>query len=322
METPVLPQASLHLDEVWKQRSESDQLSRLATFIHHSKLAVVFLIKSSLTSALSILSVATVLFILGLLVAVQSASFFGMNSSAGSLQMSVFVRDRSSDADKESLSNLISTLPGLNSHRRLDKAAALEELKKIFSEDPNLFNGLEIDNPLPASFELNFDLAQGEDLPKYAQVLKQQPAVESVAYDGQLFKVLSDIADKLKGPGRISLIVLIGLTLFLIATTIRISLYHESDEIEIMGLVGAYHSFIQAPFIIGGAIQGLLGFLIAYLALCLAENKILGSLRSEQVLQSAKIDFTLLGTQSLLSLMVLGIGAGIVGSYFASKRIR
>lgn len=315
-------QPSLHLEEVWKQRGISDQLSSFATFLHHSKLAFVFLAKSPLTSVLSIFSVATVLFILGLIMALQHASMSGLNTAAGQLQMSVFVRDNASAADLEALMTYSKNLQGLLSQRRLDKAAALAELRKILSDSPDLLSGLDEDNPLPASLELSFDVAQGESLPLYAKELRKMNGVEAVSYDGQLVKVLSELGAKLKGAGKLSTVVLIGLTLFLIATTIRISLYHEKDEIEIMSLVGAYHNFIQAPFVIGGALQGLAGSLLACIFLSLMQHRLLGVLRSDELLTQASLNFSLLSFQNVFLLTLLGVGAGVAGSYLASRHFR
>ncbi len=68
--------------------------------------------------------------------------------------------------------------------------------------------------------------------------------------------------------------------------------------------------------------QGLLGLLLAIFSLSLIEGQILGTLRSNELLQNAGINFTLLGFQNIVFVAVLGIGSGVVGSYFASRRVR
>lgn len=322
MEISAQTQPSLHLEEVWKQRRAEDQLSVAALFLHHSKLAILFLLKSPLTSALSVFSVATVLFILGLLVSLQNATPFGLNSAAGQLQMSIFVKDSFASSDWDGLENYVQGLSGINKQRRMDKASALKELRNLMPDSPELLAGLEEDNPLPASLELEFEVSAGERLSQYAAEIKKMPGVESVSYDGQLIKVLSELGTKLKGAGRFSSVVLIGITLFLIATTIRISLYHEKDEIEIMSLVGAYPSFIQAPFVIGGALQGLIGSFFACIFLSFMESRILGTLRSEELLKQATMNFSLLNFLNIFLLTLLGVGAGVLGSYMASRHFR
>lgn len=312
-------QTSLHLEEVWKQRSPDDQLKPLQKFSHHLRLALIFLSKSRLTSALSICSVAATLFILGLVLALKQATLAGVSISAGELRMSVFLRDNASEAELEAVIARGDSFAGLSYRKLLDKAAALAELRKMLSASPELLSDLDQDNPLPASVELSFDVAKADTLPQYAATLRQMPGVDSVAYDGQLAKVLSDLGSKLKGVGNLGVMVLLGLTLFLIATTVRISLYHEKDEIEIMSLVGAYHSFIQAPFIIGGALQGLFGSGLALLFLVLMEDWLLGALRSSELLNQSGIIIPLLSLSNIALLILLGVSAGIVGSSLASS---
>ena len=52
-------------------------------------------------------------------------------------------------------------------------------------------------------------------------------------------------------------------TIFMIANTIKLTLYARRDELEIMTLVGGTSLFIKMPYIIEGAVQGLLGGLLA-----------------------------------------------------------
>lgn len=51
--------------------------------------------------------------------------------------------------------------------------------------------------------------------------------------------------------------------LFIVANTIKLTLYARRDEIEIMGLVGGSSMYIKTPFLLEGALQGLVGGLLA-----------------------------------------------------------
>ena len=55
----------------------------------------------------------------------------------------------------------------------------------------------------------------------------------------------------------------------IIGVTIRITVLQRAREISIMRLVGATDWFIRGPFLLEGALKGLLGGVLAYL-LCLA----------------------------------------------------
>ena len=61
-----------------------------------------------------------------------------------------------------------------------------------------------------------------------------------------------------------SLLVIFGVVAALIiATAIRIALFARRDEIRIMRLVGATNGFIRRPFLLEGALTGIMGGLLA-----------------------------------------------------------
>ena len=51
----------------------------------------------------------------------------------------------------------------------------------------------------------------------------------------------------------------------IIGVTIRITVFQRAREISIMRLVGATNSFIRGPFVLEGALKGVLGGLLAVL---------------------------------------------------------
>lgn len=74
-------------------------------------------------------------------------------------------------------------------------------------------------------------------------------------------------------PGNIATgvaVVLIGIllvvSLFIIANTIKLATFYRREEIAIMKMCGATDAFIQWPFVVEGLILGLTGALLAFFA--------------------------------------------------------
>jgi len=66
-------------------------------------------------------------------------------------------------------------------------------------------------------------------------------------------------------------------TIVLVGYTIRLAMYSRKEKIRTMRLVGATGWFIGAPYIIEGALQGLLSGLLAAGALWLLTDQLLFS---------------------------------------------
>jgi cell division transport system permease protein len=111
---------------------------------------------------------------------------------------------------------------------------------------------------------------------------------------------------------------LIAASIFLIANTIRLSLYARRREVEVMKLVGATDWFIRWPFVIEGIIVGALGTLLAILLLAIGKIAIIDPLASDFSLISAP------ETMPFTILIVVMLGAGIaisaVGSAVSLRR--
>jgi cell division transport system permease protein len=107
-------------------------------------------------------------------------------------------------------------------------------------------------------------------------------------------------------------------TIVLVGYTIRLAMYSRKEKIRTMRLVGATGWFIGAPYIIEGALQGLLSGLLAAGALWLLTDQLLFSyepLLYEVVQPSALL--------VLPATVVLGLLLGIFGSALSvSKYLR
>ena len=111
---------------------------------------------------------------------------------------------------------------------------------------------------------------------------------------------------------------LIAASIFLIANTIRLSLYSRRREVEVMKLVGATDWFIRWPFVIEGIIVGALGTLLAILLLAVGKIAIIDPLASDFSLISAPetMSFGLL----IAVMMAAGIAISAVGSGLSLRR--
>jgi len=175
-------------------------------------------------------------------------------------------------------------------------------------------------NPLPASFELLFkDVNIHQINPgKMKEEIEKIEGVDEVQYSKEVLERFEGLMYVLKVAGFIIGGFLCLAVLFITSNTIKLTIYSRREEIEILKLVGATDWFVKIPFLIEGAVQGLLGGLLS-LAVLFGLYSIF-FLKKVQVIGLPVLNITFLPTEYLGSILLLGLGLGLIGSFIAIGR--
>lgn len=140
-----------------------------------------------------------------------------------------------------------------------------DKIKEDLSKDEDLKQILDTldTNPVQSTFVVSVkDVKKIEDT---AKKIKEFDKVTSVKYGESLVNKLISMFDVLRNACVIAVIALILVTAFLIGNTIKITIFSRRNEISIMRLVGTSNTVINLPFLIEGAVLGLLGGIIPIL---------------------------------------------------------
>lgn len=90
------------------------------------------------------------------------------------------------------------------------------------------------------------------------------PGVSKVSTESKVMDVL-DRSERYVNIGTVATFVLLFvIALFIISTMVRISVYSRANEIEIMKFVGATNSYIRMPYIVEGALIGLISAICSW----------------------------------------------------------
>jgi cell division transport system permease protein len=103
--------------------------------------------------------------------------------------------------------------------------------------------------------------------------------------------------------------------LFLVTNTVYLVIYSRRDELEVQKLVGATQGYIVSPFLLEGLAHGLIGSLLALVALRTVQGLLVARLESAVGAEAmAQVSALPLQWQALLALLgiVLGVGAAMV----------
>lgn len=234
------------------------------------------------------------------------------------VEISVFLEDDLSGDELESLGERIKYLGGVQSVNFISRYRALGELKDSFGTEREVLDGLEENNTLPNSYRIK--ALSTNRVSNIARKIEGLEGVEKVRYGREVVEQLMIISRWVRISG-LAIVVLLGIAaIFLIATTIRLSVYARRQEIGIMKILGATNWFIRMPFILEGMVLGILGGLIAagmvYLGYHTLVVKVSNTLPFLELISQSQtmINYTLLG------LVAMGLSLGIMGSAISVRR--
>ena len=116
------------------------------------------------------------------------------------------------------------------------------------------------ENPLLDSFMLKVNnIEMIEDTVKE---IKKIDGVNNVNYGEEIVRQLIVVFKVVEKACLWAVVALVLVTSFLIANTIKLTIYSRKTEIEIMRLVGASNTAIKMPFVIEGLFLGIIGSII------------------------------------------------------------
>jgi cell division transport system permease protein len=261
-----------------------------------------------------VLSVFLVLFLLGML------GLFIINSKKladdfrENIAMTVFFKNEANDTIIKSFNAELKKAPFAKTFEYVSKDAAAKQHTDIIGEDFVTFLG---ENPLQNSFDIHLkaDYVYKDSIAKVESQLRKNPMISDIVYDKQLVNLVNDNIKKVS----MWILIISGfftvIAVFLINSSLRLSIHSNRFIIKTMQMVGATKAFIRKPFVLRSVRLGMIGAGLA-----------IGALIGVLIyLESNFPDLGLLDDQLLIALVlitVFGIGVLItwLSTYFATQR--
>lgn len=205
-----------------------------------------------------VLSIFTVLLLLSLfLYLVVNARVIATNFQEN-FTISVLIRPEAKEAAVREFQKQINIDPRVKSVEYITKEEAAEQLKEELAEDFLEFLGY---NPLTdvISLKLHANYVVPEQVELLEKQILAQPVVQKILIDQDLVKLMNDNLQRIAGFLLIAALLLVFISISVINSSIRLSIYASRFLIRTMQLVGATKSFIRRPFIVRSLLQGVVG---------------------------------------------------------------
>jgi cell division transport system permease protein len=273
--------------------------------------------RNALVTFAAISTVFISLFLLGGALLVERQVRLMTGEWASRVEVSVFLRDDASPEEIEALGRRIEEIPEVQDTFFENREQAYENYRELFRDNPALVENVGPE-AMPQSYRIK--LVDPEDFPVIRARLAGDPAIDEIKDEQALLKKLLAVTGVLRtGVIAVAAIMLVSAA-GLIGNTVRMAVFARRKEIAIMKLVGATNWFIRVPFLIEGVVEGLIGGVVAVLAIFAMKFLFIDPLRGQVAFVP-----TWIGTSDILFptafiILAAGILISAVASLIAMRR--
>lgn len=230
----------------------------------------------------------------------------------------VFIQDECSDEDEAALGDRIMQTDNVKDCVFVSKDESYETILYDMGESASVLKDIGSDF-LPDAYKVTItDMKTFQDT---VNTLKTYENVLHIRENGELASRIASIQNAVGLVSIVIVVILLVVSLFIIANTVRITMFSRSLEISIMKAVGATNWFIRWPFIVEGVIIGLLSALCAYglvFVLYFAAEKVLATMFA--ILGNTMVPFENCAVPLIITFASTGIVTGAIGSFISLGR--
>lgn len=271
----------------------------------------VFKNKKSTGASLMIMCATMIIFGIFLILTQNINHFVSEIESAQGIQ--VFINNDATQEQMDEVGEKLRALDGVSTVEFVSKEDALNQMKEKFGDKQDLLSGYEENNIFPASYVVTLtDLTKSQEVQD--QILTFDN-IKKITSKDETVTTLINLANGIKIVTGVILILLIIISVFIIANTIKLTVHARRKEISIMKYVGATNGFIRWPFIVEGMIIGIVASAISIAIVGVAYTFIAEKMVNSQFMQVINMSLVTFGdmfNSIIFVYMLLGIGIGAI----------
>ena len=306
---------------------------RISTFGYVGKQGVKNIWRNKMFSLASIATMSACIFLFGLFFSIIVNFQHIIKTAEEGVAITVFFEEDATDSEKKAIGKALEARKDVAEVKYISAEEAWEEFQKqYFADNPELAEGFKNDNPLASSDNYEVYMKTAEDsksltarsrslsetqkeLVSYAQKLD---GVREVNKSDVVAKMLSSVNTLVAVISITIIIILLGVSIFLISNTVTMGITVRKEEIAIMKYI-----VVRSPFVIEGLIIGIFGAAIPLVLLYFLYDKAVQYIMVKFSILENIITFLPVSTvyQILLPIgVVMGIGIGFLGSFFTVRK--
>jgi cell division transport system permease protein len=280
-----------------------------------SREALLSFRRAPLLSALSVTTIAFSLFTVGLFALVAVNLRQALRGLEERVEIVAYILRGTPSETVAVASQDIAAFPEVQDVNYVSEEDALQRARTELVEFRDAYRDLQV-NPLPASIEVRLKdgYRDANSVERVAQRLRGFGFVDDVRYGREWVQKLDYLRNITGLVGLVIGLAFAAVAVVIIGVTIRLTILQRAREISIMRLVGATNWFIRGPFLLEGALKGLLGGLLS-LVLCYA-----GYLLFRDKSGGTFAGLVFFRPEHMLLIVIFGVLLGLAGSLVSVGR--
>ncbi len=261
-----------------------------------------------------VISVFLVLFLLGALALFVINSNRLSNEFKEEIAMSLYFKNTVSQTEIDIFTEVLKNKKYVKDYNFISKEAAAKAHTDIIGEDFMKFLGY---NPLQNSIDIHLknEFMNTQSILAIEKELRENPKIDDIIYDKELVDMVNQNLSKIS----YWILVVSGffafISVLLINSSMRLSIYSKRFIIKTMQLVGATKSFIRKPFIWQSIKLGVIGAFLAILSLTLLLLYIDNAMPNLGIMKDTSIIAMVMG-----GVLLFGILITWFSTFFATQR--
>lgn len=278
------------------------------------------LFKNRLMTVASVATVAACLFITAFSYCFVSNVQYILQQLEEEIGIVCFLHDDLAMEEVNKLNEDMKAIPHVTEVMYVSPEDGLNEMKEDWElgEILDSFQGEE--NPLSNGFKISVDKIENQK--PVLEALEALEGVRTIKNSQTETEFLIKLNNIISIAGIVAIVILVIISIVIIMNTIKISVFTRRNEINIMKYVGATDWFIRWPFIIEGALIGIVGAILPLIISWFLYGKSLDVLNSIDIIKNmVRLRYTTDVFSTLIPFTLTGgILIGVIGSVTSIRK--
>lgn len=259
------------------------------------------------------------------LIGVNFVSGVVVGTLEGKVDVSVYFKSEATTDDIASVRQDLQSLNTVATVNYVSREEALAAFKDRHAQDALIQESLaELQtNPLQASLNIKAsDAGQYASIVSFVETHKLRTVIDKINYyeNEAVIGRVERISQTMQESGLAGTLILAVIAVLVAFNTIRLTIYNQKQEIEIMRLVGGSNWYIRAPYLIEGALYGMFAAVLSLAVFYAFAASV--SPKVALVMPGVSLIGYFTGNVIQITMLMLaaGVGLGMVSSMIAIRR--